>query len=697
MAFVWVLFGTPTYGQWVERSFDLHAGWNSVYLEVDPAPAEADLLFQGKPFAAVWTFAPDQLIEGPPDCVDPDDPSCVPRLDSRWRVWVPPAAPGRIGISLRVLRGGHVYLIKATEPFTWAVTGKPSGARTAWRTGYNLAGFHVVDDPIAAPTFASYLAPSSAHSATAIFELQTDGSLLRITDLGGTRITPGRGVWVKSGEDTEYDGPVAIDNGSLRHVDFGRSLLEHAMTLENLTSAARDIMLTNLASAPVPPDPAGQPTLAGEVPLSWLDYGDPGPAEDALQWRDLTTQSWGLAGVGAAGARTTVRLGVDRAGLAAAMLDDEGQGSQYQDILEVTDGHGFRRLLAVAAQVPSSAMGTVAGARGTSARPGLYLGHVMVDRVAWVSAGSRVWTGGDPTDPEFAGIMRCSGGSADGATCSADQRRCTGTPEVNLVPVLCEETTDCPSGAVCETVTDCPGGLCRPFCAGGANDGQPCASSTDCPDGHCSTESDTTALRPTSAEFMFPVIIHLSDDGVYKLLTEVTLMWEGGDPDSGTPGRSVLVTPECPQAVLEGLEPKTLQDGQPFARRVSTANFSFEGDLALGGSFDTALVATIAISPNDPLNPFRHKYHPDHDCLDRDDIPLGPEALDYECFNVTRDLTFWFEANPPPGVADRPGWGDTQLGGIYEETLEGLHKEALHVAGRFELQRVSQVGTLNAQ
>lgn len=693
----WLLLASSASAQWLEQSFQLEVGWNSIYLEVDPSPSNADDLFTDLAIDAVWMLAPNPLVAGPPDCPDPNDPSCAPALDSGWRVWVPPSDPARVAITLRLIRGGRVYLIRATEPGTLTFTGKPNGARTQWRKGFNLAGFHVVDDPGATPTFGAYLAPSAAHSATVVFDLQVDGTMVEITDLANARITPGRGVWVKSSQNAEYDGPVAIDNGSLRRVDFGKSLLEHSVTIENLTTEAREVTLTNASSTPVPVEPPGLPALAGSVPLSWLDYEGGGQSDQAFQWHELTAQGWALSGTGAPGDRATVRLGVDRAGLAAAELDNLGRGSQYQDIIEVTDGHGFRRWLSVAAQVPSGVSGAVASGSGTIARPGLYLGHVMVDRVAWVSAGARVWTGGDPTDPDFAGVMRCFGGTRDGEECFAAQKRCVGTPEVELTRIVCEEHADCPDGTTCQSLSDCPGGMCRAFCAGGSNDSQPCGSSVDCPDGgHCSTESDTSALRPTSAEFMFPVIIHLSDVGEYKMLTEVTVMWEPGDAETDTPGRFVLVTPECPQETLDGLEAGSLQDGQPFARRVSTAAFSFDGDLALTGDFGAALVAAIAISPNDPLNPFRHKYHPDHDCLDADDEPLGPSALDYECFNVSRDLTFWFETNPPPGM-DRPGWGDSLLGGIYEENLEGLHKETLHVGGRFELQRVSQISTLNAQ
>jgi len=41
------------------------------------------------------------------------------------------------------------------------------------------------------------------------------------------------------------------------------------------------------------------------------------------------------------------------------------------------------------------------------------------------------------------------------------------------------------------------------------------------------------------------------------------------------------------------------------------------------------------------------------------------------------------------------GWGDNQLGGIYRETIRGLHKSTLYVQGTFRLQQASRVGILN--
>jgi hypothetical protein len=181
------------------------------------------------------------------------------------------------------------------------------------------------------------------------------------------------------------------------------------------------------------------------------------------------------------------------------------------------------------------------------------------------------------------------------------------------------------------------------------------------------------------------VLIHLSDTGEYTMLTEVAMMWEPQGEPAETNGRFVLVTPDCPPQVLDALQAGSIQDGQPFARRVSTAAFAFDHDLPLAGDFSTALAGTTTLAQDHPLNPFHHKYHPDHDC-----DQAG------ECYGVTRSFTFTFSADPPPGLV-QPGWGDTLLAGDYAERLEGLHKHHIDVGGRFELRRITRIPTLNAE
>jgi hypothetical protein len=61
---------------------------------------------------------------------------------------------------------------------------------------------------------------------------------------------------------------------------------------------------------------------------------------------------------------------------------------------------------------------------------------------------------------------------------------------------------------------------------------------------------------------------------------------------------------------------------------------------------------------------------------------------------VTRQISFQFSATPPES-ADLAGWGDNQLGGVYYETITGLHKNPVTTQGAFRLYRASTVDALN--
>ena len=575
-----------SFGQSLEQRFDLEAGWNAVFFEVDPVPDEPDLLFDGQSLSAVWLFAPDLRIQGPPPCPDPDDPACKPESLSPWLQWVPPGDPASFLNALRVVRGGRVYLVFATEATTLTVVGPPNSSKIRWRAGFNLAGFHVVSDPASTPTFRDYLAPSPLHQNLEVFEQETGGGLSAVANLD-QRIQPGRGYWVKADADGEYDGPLDVDNGTLTGVNFGQRLGQHPITLRNLAGGARSIELRIESSASPAPAPAGvaraDVSSAGPVPLRHLDYGAGSNASEILQWLPLNQEGFLLGPSGEPGSLQTVQVGVSRAGLAEAMIDPENLGSQYESLLVVTDGAGFRRYIPVAAQVSSQA--------------GLWVGSVQVERVQWITADARTLANDDVTAPVLV---------------------------VN-------------------------------------------------PDG------DTVTARPTAIAFVFPILVHLSSTGTYKMLTEVTMLFDPG-AGGGAPARFVLATPDLSPTVRTRLEAGSIVDGQPFARRISTLVFAFDDDLVLTGSFAGALDGETTMPADHKLNPFRHKFHPDHG----------------EGVAFTRAFTLTFAAEPPPGVSN-PEFGHSFLVGDYTETLTNVHRDPITVTGTFELRRVSPIATLNAE
>lgn len=206
--------------------------------------------------------------------------------------------------------------------------------------------------------------------------------------------------------------------------------------------------------------------------------------------------------------------------------------------------------------------------------------------------------------------------------------------------------------------------------------------------------------KPTGSEFQFRLIVHVDATGQARLLQQVMLMWKKGterqNPEDSAnnivadPGRFVLVTRDD---LLPEFTGAAMRDGQPVGRRISSAAFSFTEPVTLTGNFSDSLQSDpIIIGYDDPLNPFKHKYHPSHDNLGYDFKPGLPEGA--ESYTVTRNIKLEFSPTDPAG-SDLPGWGTDRVGGVYRETIQGVHKDTLDVEGVFRLQRVSTIDQLN--
>lgn len=215
-------------------------------------------------------------------------------------------------------------------------------------------------------------------------------------------------------------------------------------------------------------------------------------------------------------------------------------------------------------------------------------------------------------------------------------------------------------------------------------------------------DADPLTPKPAASEFQVRLIVHVDASGLARLLQQVTMLWQEGtmkpDPQDPTkeivdqPGRYVLVTRDD---LLDQLSGAALRDGVPVGRRISTTAFTFRDPVLLNGSFDATLATGtggIVLGYDDPLNPFKHKYHPEHDNLDYDF--QGPRREVGESFDVTRHITLAFTPEDP-GRYQIAGWGDNQVGGDYSERITGVHRQELRVAGIFRLQQVSRLPVLN--
>jgi len=197
-------------------------------------------------------------------------------------------------------------------------------------------------------------------------------------------------------------------------------------------------------------------------------------------------------------------------------------------------------------------------------------------------------------------------------------------------------------------------------------------------------------LMPTGSEFSFRIIIHVDYLGTVRLLNQVIQMWEVGSGSSIAP---VLFTDE---SYISDLETPFLRDGREVGRRISAPAFGYflENDTRVhhktmaGGSFGidgNSLTVDLDLPENDPTNPFVHRYNPEH-------LEPGLETPDEKRFPVNRTITITF-GDEENGV-NFIGWGSSDVGGDYEETITGLHKDPVIIGGSFRLHKVSSVERL---
>lgn len=369
---VFFLFAGQVSAQWDTQTIPLQAGWNSVYLEVDPYPSQCELLLEGLPIQSVWTWDADlslvQFIQNPSDLI-PESPS--------FRVFYPPQKPNSFLTNLFTLNSGKAYLIEASEETTITLTGRPLLTDQEWLpNSYNLVGFHV--DPINPPTFGAWFQGSPAHSPPNVWRLTGSGIWEQIVNPATTPIQSGVAYWVYSEGSSSFQGPVEIEIPAGFILDYPRVLTSQDLVLKDLRQGDRALTVEVLPSSPsplpVPEEPSTELfTLAGDVPLSYeslieggsgyLNYV-PLPAEVPFASGNFSDH--------------TLELTVNRTEMVPAPPE-----SLYQSILVVTNGEGFRRRIGVTAEGMNSPGKYNRNKGGQSvAQSGLWVGAVELNKVS---------------------------------------------------------------------------------------------------------------------------------------------------------------------------------------------------------------------------------------------------------------------------------------------------------------------------
>jgi hypothetical protein len=200
------------------------------------------------------------------------------------------------------------------------------------------------------------------------------------------------------------------------------------------------------------------------------------------------------------------------------------------------------------------------------------------------------------------------------------------------------------------------------------------------------SKSASDQITPTSRSYPLRFILHVDDNGVARILSQVFL------GQLNQVGNHVGI---CTS------ESHLLASAKSKATRIVSAHMPLDRVIAATGTVGNAstLELTIDIPFNDPTNPFVHKYHPDHDNKTAKGAAL---SAGQESYNISREIKFSFTATPPTDGESSSGWGSSVIGGNYTETIQGLSKDTkgvgngdgIHLRGTFELRRVSEIGIL---
>jgi hypothetical protein len=189
------------------QSVELSAGWNAVFLEVDPQEPDPRVLFKDLPVDMVTTFTTStqgaQFVQ---------NPGADLLKAYGWSVWYAPHRSDAFLGDLHAIYGDQSYLIHATSATTWTVEGSLPATRARWKPdAYNLVGY-MVKTP-GGPTFEQFFHASRAHNHNKIYRL-VNGIWQQVLDPGATLMRSGEAFWIYCKGRSDYPGPLEISTGS---------------------------------------------------------------------------------------------------------------------------------------------------------------------------------------------------------------------------------------------------------------------------------------------------------------------------------------------------------------------------------------------------------------------------------------------------------------------------------------------------
>lgn len=380
---VWVAViatSLPAWAQWQRQTVRLNPGWNAVYLEVQPEPANVETVLGSLPLESAWMWnrpaASVQYVE---------DPKNIAPGDAEWLAYFPSGSPHVRARNLLEIEGGRALLIRlpATQtPVDWVITGRPVSPRYTWvGDSYNLIGFPVGDG--ATHTFQSLFAGSLAQESVPVLRLSSTGEWIRV-DGATEKVEAGRAYWVYSKGPSSYRGRLDVESEQGRTIAFGDSLVETTIRLGNNEASPKRYFVRAVSSAGA--QGTNEP-VAGSVALRYQRFlVDEASRAGSIAWIPLTNRVELLVPPG------------ERAALRLEALRPSGSGSPtglYQSLFEISDEKGYREVWGMSLRSgrlePATGRQLAATSPQRSPRAGLWVGNVTLDQVSFSA---------HPSDPQ---------------------------------------------------------------------------------------------------------------------------------------------------------------------------------------------------------------------------------------------------------------------------------------------------------
>jgi len=321
-------------GGWTTQSIPIDAGWNFVWLEVDPGNSDPAVVLAGVPYRAIWSYQSGRRGQA--------------------GTWVS-HEPGRASFlnTLGSIQGGRAYLIDATAPAVLEIIGRPVVRdRSVFADDATAHGGNV--DPASSLTLADYFAFLGSTDAIQSAYQMVGGDFVPLPLSG--EVAAGSAQWLISSSDITPTSRLRT-NVPIEGIQFGKGAYTRELTVEvPLATIAQVVHVRGLNSAAPPP---GQPGPAGSD-ASWLQYRD----EDAGAWMPLADGVDLTIPAGESKATLTIRC-VRRGRPAATVAQDD---ALYHGLIEVRDDFGYRMLVPAGMEIEPVS--------------GLWVGQVTLDHVS---------------------------------------------------------------------------------------------------------------------------------------------------------------------------------------------------------------------------------------------------------------------------------------------------------------------------